>query len=302
MAFRTLGNGRLPGQVPSKENLKLIKELNTMPSPHKPGGSVAWKPVLTTSAIVAELGFQPGKLAEWVKFLENQMSAKNAVTFRQGIMARMQEEKLAPEIRRMILHRALKYWRRSVEKGAVQVVSPDEIKKARFKDPESMQKAIGLAVVDGVMLVLEDPLQKGAEGGTYVRRIPKSGGGFTYIYDQNKYNARKDAHLSGEETELNYIKGKITRQVESAGNDGCGLESLRGLVKKYGSKKVGGVLQKCGFKFSKGKLYSAQKEGEKPVSQAKKKVPAKLKNKGKFKMPKVRKTKRGSGLKEKQEE
>jgi hypothetical protein len=107
-----------------------------------------------------------------------------------------------------------------------------------------------------------------ARGGKYHRRIPKQNGkGYTYVYDEEKYANRRDAHTNGDENSDGYILSKMMSQIEQAGKGGCGTDQFKSLVEKYGSKKVGALLQKEATAkkiiFKKGKFYSNSGEGKK---------------------------------------
>ncbi len=106
-----------------------------------------------------------------------------------------------------------------------------------------------------------------ARGGKYHKRVPKSGGGFHYIYDAKTYDSRDDAHLDGKEAGVAYIAGKIGKCLESAGKKGCEPKDFEALVKRHGPKRVASALRdgvKGGsLAFKKGRFYS--KSGPKLV-------------------------------------
>jgi hypothetical protein len=91
-------------------------------------------------------------------------------------------------------------------------------------------------------LIKADP-----RGGTYIKRVPKPGGGFRYFYDEDKYNAHDGAHVSGEDAATAAITKAVAKHVKDAGKDGCGLDMLKPLAKRYGAEMVGGYLNEmCG--------------------------------------------------------
>jgi hypothetical protein len=103
----------------------------------------------------------------------------------------------------------------------------------------------------------------GPRGGKYHRRVPKADGkGYTYYYDEEKYNRSKNAHVSGKGASRQAIKSAVQKQMESAGDGGVSLEDLKSLVTRYGSKLVGEVLEKekseGRMKFEKGRLSLAK--------------------------------------------
>jgi hypothetical protein len=95
----------------------------------------------------------------------------------------------------------------------------------------------------GQYLKLEKSLFKAdARGGSYHRRVLSKKGKYRYYYDEDKYRNSKDAHLNGEEASKEAIKKGVTGMLDKA-NGTCPLKEMSGLVKKYGSKMVGSVLQ-----------------------------------------------------------
>lgn len=108
----------------------------------------------------------------------------------------------------------------------------------------------------------EEVMYKAApRGGTYHRRIPKSGGGFKYIYKEADYDSREDAHLNGPDTQ----KKRIRDQISNRAAEGCKVEDLADLVVKYGKDLVKEAVQWCVKQdqviYSKGKL-SVKKTSE----------------------------------------
>ncbi len=109
-------------------------------------------------------------------------------------------------------------------------------------------------------------------GGTFYRRVPhESGKGHRYYYDPEKYHARKDAHVSGEDMQRQAMGKGITKMLDKAGEGGCAVSDLKEMVKKYGSKEVGSHLQNdCGpgggAMFANGRFY--RRRGASPEKKA----------------------------------
>jgi hypothetical protein len=103
-------------------------------------------------------------------------------------------------------------------------------------------------------------LQKAGEakGGLYHRRIPKPGGGYRYIYDEESYKRRKDAHHEGGERKKHAMGQEILRMAQEAGHEGCDMKGMRRLAKKYGRAEVAEHLKgacKKGRLVYKGKRF-----------------------------------------------
>jgi hypothetical protein len=82
-------------------------------------------------------------------------------------------------------------------------------------------------------------------GGAYHRRVMTKAGRYRYYYDRDKYESSADAHLDGETAAKKAIKGNVGALMEKAGKAGVSLPELASLVKRYGSKRVGGVLNEA---------------------------------------------------------
>ncbi len=124
----------------------------------------------------------------------------------------------------------------------------------------------GADQIGKIRVQLADNMQKAVErGGKYVKRIPKPGGGYHYIYDEKKYAQRKDAHISGSDAAKTYITHRVERLLES--QKSFHPKELEGLVKRYGVKAVAGVLDehhKAGkIELKKGKIVVKAKKGGK---------------------------------------
>lgn len=102
-------------------------------------------------------------------------------------------------------------------------------------------------------------------GGTYYRRVMTKGGRYRYYYDQGKYESSPEAHLDGEGASKRAIKARVGALLEKAGKAGVAVAELKTLTKRYGAKRVAGVLksaQESGeLTYKKGKLRAqARKE------------------------------------------
>lgn len=102
---------------------------------------------------------------------------------------------------------------------------------------------LDVAVINRAYHAAPEPFAKSdPRGGTYVKRVPKSGGGFRYFYDEDKYDAHAGAHVSGPDAATAAITKAVNGHVEAAGKNGCELKAMHPLVKRYGAKMVGGYL------------------------------------------------------------
>lgn len=146
--------------------------------------------------------------------------------------------------------------------GTMAVVRATEVMKklatAPKKQPPKL-KQVGLGLEEGGQLEL---FKAEARGGSYHRRVPrKSGKGYAYYYDEEKYKRSKGAHLDGEGAAKARIRSTVDKAMEAEGS--CPVERLKSLVKRYGAQMVGDVCKAGGYQFKKGKLYPKvlEKEG-----------------------------------------
>jgi hypothetical protein len=226
---------RVPGQVPTKEAIALLK-FASKPAP-KFNPAVLLKQdaaYLTPTSVVSGLGLEYGQEASWVKFLEASLRADNELLLRKAIIARAQGENMDPVQRRVVLERALSAYR-DMRKSMIEVTTPDELLKG---DPK---------------------------GGRYVRRaLAKDGKRYQYFYDEEQYKKWKGAHITGEEGSHTAIRNGVQKAIQNGGTNGCDLKCLQPLVKRYGHKMVASVLdedvkKKKNLCFKKGRLYAADK-------------------------------------------
>lgn len=238
-AFR---HSRIPGQVPSRANLKALR-LAQKPAPAFNAAMLLEhnEPVMRIEAITKGLGLDPARESSWNKFLDDQLNGGvNELVMRKALYQRMMSERMEPAMRKAIFQRSMTYHQGKMEKSVVQVVTPDEI----------LEKAE-------------------ARGGSYHRRVPaKSGKGYRYIYDPEKYASRADAHLSGAEARDTRIKKAVTSMLEEKTE--CSPEDMKALAKKFGAHEVASVLKKqCGeggpMEFKNGKF---KKKATEPVKKS----------------------------------
>lgn len=239
----TLSHARVPGQIPSKEAIDALRLAETTPKQFSIARLMAHdEPILNTSSIVDDLGFDMAKKKDWTKFLETTLkSSSNELVLRQDVMSKCINERMEGALRSAILQRSLSCWK-SYRKSMVEIVNPKE----------SLEKAE-------------------ARGGKYHRRVPREKGGYTYYYDEDKYKTSKQAHTSGEEGTHSYVSGKLEKCISNLGTKGCGPEAFADLVKKYGSKVVADILRKdvgTKYTFEKGKFFL--KKTKKPKEEVKK--------------------------------
>lgn len=224
---------RIPGQVPSKEQLEMQRSLETPAPKYHPAMMLKQSGTyLSPRSIVKGLGMDRPLEISWEKFLETHIDSQNEMVLKKMISEKARGEKLDPFLRKALLERsAIAY--RQMKKSMVVIVSSDELRKGE------------------------------AKGGRYYKRVPsKDGKRHRYFYDEKAYKAWTGAHVSGEEATSEAITKGIGCAIEKAGKDGCDLKSLKPMVKKYGSKAVAGALsngvKKSRYMYKGGKLYAGK--------------------------------------------
>lgn len=202
---------RIPGQVPTPAVMAAMRDFQAVQRmPQAPAELITSTPRLTAASVTHDLPLQ--KRTEWTTLVKQAGNAINEVTARAQVYAKAREDRLEPHLRRELAARTTDYYR-AVQKSRVQVVTPDELRKAE------------------------------ARGGSYHRRVMGKSGRYRYYYDPEKYDSRDDAHLSGADAAKSYIRKCVTAQLTKAGKKGCDVGELQPLAKKYGAKTVANVLR-----------------------------------------------------------
>ncbi len=134
------------------------------------------------------------------------------------------------------------------------VLDPDNAKEQAGWDGDGPERIFEIRTRKSQPFQKSDP-----RGGAYHRRVPQEGGGYRYIYDPEKYQARSDAHVDGREARKAYLHSRIAREVEGCGLDGCDpqmvLEKFSG---KFSAEEIKEAFKSgCGGKleFKKGRFY-----------------------------------------------
>ena len=220
---------RVPGSIPDRELLRTAQQIPKSPDAR----DYDRKPTRTAGEVVEGLGLPYGQVSDWVGFLEKQVvGASDKLMFTKSVLFKIMGDGLEDK-RGVILERSGDFWNeyhRRLQKFHIGVDGDNELRKAVER------------------------------GGKYYRRVPRSGGGFTYYYDKDKYHGRKDAHTNGVEAQDGYATGKVLQVV---GNKGCKIDAFSGLVKKYGAEKVNEILKRAiknqELTYEKGVFQKAKK-------------------------------------------
>lgn len=244
-ATRYFINVRTGGQVPSRERLRDLAQAYRPPKPVTTARLLdSGKPVYRLSDVFSGLGLDPDAQASWQAMLGPVIEGSgNEVALRQAIYATMRERKADGALGSAVLERAIKYRAEKLNKS-LEAPHPN----------------------CSCQLVTVDELRKGeARGGTYYRRVMGKSGRYRYYYDQDKYEGSPEAHLDGEGASKRAIKARVGALLEKAGKAGVPVAELKTLTKRYGAKRVAGVLksaQESGeLSYKKGKLRAqARKE------------------------------------------
>lgn len=326
------GWNRVPGQVPTREDRRMVKFAMQKPKPFKASMLLDHTdPRLSIDHVLDGLGLDTGQYNDWKKFLQKALAGDNEVVMRKDIISKMRQDNFNPELARALMQRSLMYRKGQLTK-AIEVYSPDMIRemladKQKYKlvkaeiakrkydiegHPEVIEQldklllmaskcgnwgasrhlqisvdgdgAHWLKVNGGVVGKLDKKsaqelsrrsdipiyslkLEKAdARGGNYYRRVPKkSGKGYTYYYDEDKYKSSKNAHVKGQDAANSYIQKTVFKRASC--EKGCELKALTDLVKRYGSKQVGNSLKDAHtsgkLTFKSGKLYYKEADREK---------------------------------------
>lgn len=219
---------RTPGQVPSVQNLAILRTMEAVPRPMTTARLMAVRGMyLSPESVVDGLGFDPGQRNEWVRHLNTALGGDNEAVVRQRLYSKLLASGMDPGMRKALFGRALSCYR-DMNKSVL-VVPLDSLEKAEPK------------------------------GGKYYRRVQTAKGGYRYYYDEDKYRNSTDVHVDGKDAAGKAIRTGILKKMEDVGDSGCDIKEFQTLVKRYGAKAVGDVMrQACtdGMKFKGGKLYA----------------------------------------------
>jgi len=229
---------KVPGQVPHAEGRAIMQSVTQRPPARKASMLLDHDgPRLSINHVVGNLGMDPAVESGWRQYLTGVLKkGYNELVVRQQLMQKLVDDKVEPELRKALFQRSMSYYR-GLKKSMVDVSPLSELKKAE------------------------------ARGGSYHRRTPKTGGGYRYYYDEEKYNTSTDAHLSGKDARKSCIKKGIGGAIDGSEGKGCDLREFKSLAQKHGSSEVANMIRggvKSGdYKYAKGKLShgKSQKNG-----------------------------------------
>jgi hypothetical protein len=223
----------IPGQVP-KRFREIQRTLVPAPKPD-PVRAQLERPIHTVPEITRGLGMEATDEQRWNDWIHKEAeNAINETGFRRGLMSRLLHEKKVAEVRRLLLSRAITYYRSNVAAATkALILTPDEA--------ADLKKA----------------------GAKYYRKVPdsKAKGGFRYIYDQT-YSRRGDGDDGADN-----IKSSIDSMV---GEKGCDLKRFKSLVTRYGSRKVAEALKAAGCELKDGQVLRKAPKKDPAAERAKK--------------------------------
>lgn len=178
--------------------------------------------------------------------------ATNEIDFRRGVMTHLFDRRVAPGTRRAVLDRAVAFFRSLPRSGSAPV---PVIPIAPTQRPASQLSRVH---------TIPHELAKAARGGNYHRRIPKPGGGYTYVYDEATYRARPDAHLDGKTAQDEHLKEHVKRiAAKHATNlEGCPIEEFAPLVAKHGAEAVAAAIRPHAHAVKNRRVHFAKADGE----------------------------------------
>ena len=294
-AFRDGHLGTTAGQPPRRDldiDRAAIHRLVSQPPPPFSVDRLLARPIFSTRGAVSDLGLDMATENEWAGFLQKAVyGSEHEGLMRQQLMEKLLHEDWDPELRKVMFQRAVSLYR-NAQKSQVEIVTIDELRKARDPDkkadnktdkkkfeirqpPKSTDKngetkrtskppkgAPSSSKPEQKSAANQSkPREGGGRGGDFYRRVPhEKGKGFRYYYDPEKYNARKDAHASGDDVKGAAAGKELTKMIGKAGEEGCAVADFGELVKRYGAQHVSASLKKeCGEKgsmtYSGGRFY-----------------------------------------------
>lgn len=177
------------------------------------------RPVVRTQGITQDLPLPDG-LSARLELLARSAGTGTEIDFRRSMLSALFEARIEPSLRRAVMSRAVSYYRGTVAAGP---------------GPQHFV------------------IKADARGGNYHRRIPKPDGGYTYVYDPDKYSSRPDAHLDGAQTQEQHVE-RALRKLLFSRMDGCDPSELSDLVRKYSAALVAKVAKRIGAVVRDGRI------------------------------------------------
>lgn len=103
--------GRIPGQVPNKERLDLIREVSRTGKRSRIDDHGA-TPRPTVASVVQGLGLDRARESQWSRLIQDIATpTATSIAVRKAVIAKLLEDKADPELKRALLQRTLRYHR-----------------------------------------------------------------------------------------------------------------------------------------------------------------------------------------------
>ena len=205
------------------------------------------------------------------KSIENVVKAEtrgatNEVDFRRGVMSHLFDRRLPPTTRRVVMAKAIELFRSTYPTRSGSAPVPI-VPIAPSRRPTSLLSRVHDLLPPSHPTRDYEATEKSAapRGGTYHRRIPKKGGGYTYVYDEASYRSRPDAHLDGKEAAEQHLHEHVRRIASKhAGNpEGCPVEEFAPLVARHGHAAVAAAIHRHAPHAIKNKrIHFAKSDGD----------------------------------------
>jgi len=239
-----------PGQVPSRENIDLLRQTKQMPS--EPTLAQMFEPTgryMSPASVVDGLGLDRAKQNEWVGLLGKALSARNELTVRHELVTKMLSDRMAPELRRALFSRALSYYR-DMRKSMVQVVTVDELRKGEGEGSRG-GKVVGHAmggkpIYESQQGVSPESSEEQARQKHFAEQWVSPTGKINTVSKSEKPGAIVDKFEQGDpEERLARVIRVVTHRLGNAGPEGLSLDKLSDVVKTYGQPLVAQALNKA---------------------------------------------------------
>ena len=119
-----------PGQVPSRENIDMLRYTKEMPKEPTVAQLFAHSGTyLSPRSVIDGLGLNKAQEQEWSQFLHKALRSPNELVMRHEVVGKMLADRMDPDLRRALFQRALSCYR-DLRKSQVEVVTVDELKKS----------------------------------------------------------------------------------------------------------------------------------------------------------------------------
>jgi hypothetical protein len=241
-----------PGQVPTRENIDLLRQTKQMPAPMTVARMLNHDGAyLSPASVIDGLGLDRAKANEWRELLGKALNSRNELTVRHELVSKMLADRMAPELRRALFSRALSYYR-DMRKSMVQIVTADELRKSTGEGSRGgnvIGHAAGGKPIYGDKGKVPWPDEQAAAQAKqkhFASQWVNPTGQVSTVSKAEQPGAIVDAGEQGDpDMRLERVIRVVCHRLGNAGPEGLSLDKLSDVIKTYGQPLVAKALNKA---------------------------------------------------------